>query len=445
MVPAKSVAPVVSPDAIPLRLAGVRDSLPYGDTLRLSITADTIAADISKARVVVWSSSDTLTARVDSTGLVTAVGMGPVTVSATRGTRSGNVQIKSYFAEFGRGRRYTAVSGSEYATCALTAEGAAFCMGGNQFGQLGTTAELEPCATAGTCAYDFVPVDGGRRYQSIERSFPHTCALEVGGQLYCWGGNGSGQLGQGVLAPTRSPVPLLAAGGTRFLTFAAAGHAQTCGSRAADSVVMCWGHNDYLQSGRFPSASADPRVLPVDSVGPLVQVSTDSFHSCGLTPAGQAFCWGAGGSTGASAVYPGNRTTPVAVQTSARFAQITTGPNATCGLTATGEAICWGQSDFIDLSGFGLLPRSPFPSLRFAVISLGDTQFCGITADGRAYCTAPLTIAARNAPESALVPIAPSLRFQAIDVNGVGPAVCAITLDGALYCWGPGLLERPAV
>ncbi len=65
----------------------------------------------------------------------------------------------------------------------------------------------------------------------------HTCGLTTGGQLYCWGYNGYGQLGDGTTE--NHPVPTLVAGGLLFRQVSA-GEYHTCllyTSDAADDSV----------------------------------------------------------------------------------------------------------------------------------------------------------------------------------------------------------------
>jgi hypothetical protein len=68
-------------------------------------------------------------------------------------------------------------------TCALTGAGRAYCWGANRYGQLGTG------GIDGDAHPQPVPVAGGSTFVDVSASF-RTCALEPGGQLYCWGGAG---------------------------------------------------------------------------------------------------------------------------------------------------------------------------------------------------------------------------------------------------------------
>jgi alpha-tubulin suppressor-like RCC1 family protein len=56
---------------------------------------------------------------------------------------------------------------------------------------------------------------GGLSFEVLAAGVDHTCGITTGGAAYCWGANGSGQLGTGTFTP--SPVPAPVAGGITFL------------------------------------------------------------------------------------------------------------------------------------------------------------------------------------------------------------------------------------
>jgi alpha-tubulin suppressor-like RCC1 family protein len=72
-------------------------------------------------------------------------------------------------------------------TCGGISNGATYCWGDNEVGQIGD----------GTTRDRFVPtaVAGGLAFFSIDAGLRHTCARDSTGTVYCWGANGAGQLG----------------------------------------------------------------------------------------------------------------------------------------------------------------------------------------------------------------------------------------------------------
>lgn len=167
--------------------------------------------------------------------------------------------------------------------CALLADGAVRCWGSNQFGQLGngtTVDSLLPVAVAP----NLPPVT------QITAGTEHTCALDPSGEVWCWGFNRYGQLGQG--SPSETPrtvpdrvLPRLAA------TAIDAGGANTCALVVGGSV-SCWGDNSNGQLGTGTTTSSARPTLVLGLRG-ATSVSAGGT-ACATVPGGRADCWGDG-------------------------------------------------------------------------------------------------------------------------------------------------------
>ncbi len=164
-------------------------------------------------------------------------------------------------------------------TCYSSASGNSYCWGDNQKGQLGN----------GTLASSLTPmaVTGGPRFISISAGASHTCGLDAGGRAYCWGENEDGQLGSDAEGPT--PRPAAVSGGLTF-KFLRAGDDYTCGL-TVDGVAYCWGNNTYGQLGNHSKQSSE---VPVRVSGELKfnSLSLGTVHTCGIAVSGIAYCWG---------------------------------------------------------------------------------------------------------------------------------------------------------
>lgn len=183
----------------------------------------------------------------------------------------------------------------------------------------------------------------------------HTCALDTAGAVYCWGGNGNGQLGKSPVEVTRSSLPLrVDLGG--IVKSLAAGAAHTC-AVLADDVVKCWGKNEQGQCGRTPFAayvlpyavlpaedSSDPsfRALKVVAGGNDTCALANAEATAVLDDARTLYCWGDNqyGQTGTTAsqfpqpgpnLIPYNRNNPSSIDLAVNGAAV--GGTFTCART----------------------------------------------------------------------------------------------------------------
>jgi len=181
--------------------------------------------------------------------------------------------------------------------CAVSTTNETFCWGSNSNGQLGLG------ATGAIVVSTPTPVPSALVFTELAMGFRHTCALEAGGDAYCWGGDDLGQLG--VAGVSDLNLPVLVATPQPFVgIFSGAGHF-SCGTDAA-GTPYCWGGNSYLQLGHQSDQAClvgqDQQQIACTLV-PTPMTSTMKFstvapglqHTCGVAVSDQlVYCWGGG-------------------------------------------------------------------------------------------------------------------------------------------------------
>lgn len=340
-------------------------------------------------------------------------------------------------------------------TCAIATFGS-YCWGLNSSGQLG--------AATGSTARDSIAalVRGGLTFIAVTTGSSHSCGITTSNDAYCWGSNGLGQLGDGTsisTGPTGQPVAVT--GGLKFAAIDA-GSNHTCGittasgNAAIDRQVYCWGYNFYGQLG---DASNTNSPVPVRAAEPLrttraASLSTGGSHTCAVATNGNAYCWGNDGlgQLGDDALAA-NKNVPTLVSGGATWLSISAGANHTCGIISLppdSPGRCWGYNyygqlgDNTVLDSFGgngvnqFVPVAIFGTLNFATLSVGDIHTCGVTSGGAGYCwgyngNGQLGDDLLGTNTSQRSAVAGGLLF--ITIQSGSSHSCGRT-STAVYCWG---------
>jgi alpha-tubulin suppressor-like RCC1 family protein len=273
----------------------------------------------------------------------------------------------------------------------------------------------------------------------------HTCALTSGG-TYCWGYGGNGQLGDGTGTFTgTNSVPRLVSGGLTF-TQVTTGSNHSCGITAA-GAAYCWGYNGYGQLGNNSTGNTDVAVA-VSGGLTFTSISAGGYHTCGVV--GTAiYCWGYDGygQLGDDANLT-DKHVPTLVAGGLSWASVSPGFYQTCALTTGGSAYCWGRDAYGQLGNDVNLTNQPTPVVvaggkTWVSISSAYYQTCGVDAAGAGFCWgrngngmlgADTALYARNSNQPTPVPVFGGLSFSTIG-TGWGHS-CGLTTTGSAYCWG---------
>ncbi len=373
-----------------------------------------------------------------ATSLPVGCGAGPRSLSlASGGTSTIDFDVQCNTVE--------SVSVGALHSCALASTGRAQCWGNNEFGMLGDGTNIGPRTTP-------VLVSGNNTFEagSLSSGYTHSCALR-NGRAACWGLNFFVALGTAGFYSV-APVAVGNSGTPSFVRLSTGGY-HGCGLTSS-GAAWCWGWNQEGQAG--PIAATSVLVPAVVPAGPVTfsQISAGESHTCALTAAGEAWCWGGNGrgELGSDPAVVGTQSaTPILVPGGLVFASIDAGTQHTCGVTTTGEGYCWGSQEYGQLGNGVVSTVISAPVLvsggsTYRQISAGGQTTCGVTTAKVVQCwgaglSGVLGNGTSTATQSAPVTVSGGLAAIGVVVNLAEPsgaAACAYTTMGDTYCWGAG-------
>ena len=206
------------------------------------------------------------------------------------------------------GYTWVSVDSGTRHTCGATTEGDGYCWGWDFWGQGGvggrwfsssTPRRREPTTTM----FPKQKVKGLSSFASMSSGGIHSCGITTGSEGYCWGNNESGQVGNGSFPPGRvhvgynrytydyGPMAPEIIKGLHTWTSVSAGDSHTCAIETTDELY-CWGLN---ANGRLGINSTTLEIATPSLVyggHTWTSVSAGGAHACGVTTAGEAYCWG---------------------------------------------------------------------------------------------------------------------------------------------------------
>ena len=323
----------------------------------------------------------------------------------------------------------------------IAKNGSAYTWGINNAGQLGV-GDVVPRSSP-------VAVIGGYKFADIVSGSGSIFGITEDGSLYSWGSNSLGQLGDGTLVDKSSPVVVL--GGLKFakvFSNSSSGPGSVWAiTRGGD--LYAWGGN---ATGQLGDGTVISRSSPVAVLGGLkwkkvvCTGQTNQTMVLGLTSTGDAYGWGSNlfGSVGDGTSTP--RSSPVAVLGGLTFKDIqSTGQAASMfGLTTGNDLYSWGRDSQSQLGHGTFLVNTSSPvavigGFKFSSFAASQQHVIAIEKDtGAAYAWGIASSGELGtgslARTSSPVAVLGGLKFES--VYALASCSYGITLDGILYGWG---------
>ena len=253
------------------------------------------------------------------------------------------------------GVTFTKIAGGGSHVLALGSDKNLYAWGADGFGQLGdnstTDTNTPKIITTPSSAAPFTSIAAGSSF---------SLALGSDGQVYAWGSNFFGQIGQGTATgPFTTPTQVLPPTGTSGLTFTAiAAGGNFAMALGSDHNVYAWGDNRFgqLGDGTQLNRSTPVQVQSPTSFGgsPVTQIAAGSSHSLALTASGTVYAWGdndsgqLGDGTFTEKFNPVQVCAPVPSACSpdpVLYSAVAAGADFSVALTTTGSVETWGNND----------------------------------------------------------------------------------------------------
>lgn len=282
---------------------------------------------------------------------------------------------------------WTQVSAGGNQTIARKADGNLYSWGSNIAGQLGdgsSTNRNAPVVVSGGNVPVWRQVSVGEQFAVGIKAGSGT-ATATGGTLWAWGFNQNGRLGDGTQIARSAPVQI---GKDTDWAFVAAGKAHVLAIKT-NGFLYAWGRND---KGQLGDATVIDKLVPTRitttavPVATWLAVSAGETHSLGIQKDGSLWAWGGNvygqvGNAGRTDVIAG----PVKIGT-LTWTSVSAGAFHSAAIRADGTLYAWGQNTSGQLGNNGsadvTAPVQIDTVNNWSVVSAGALHTMGVRNDG---------------------------------------------------------------
>lgn len=272
----------------------------------------------------------------------------------------------------------------------------------------------------------------------------NTCALLDDASVECWGYNFMGALGDNVSTETNllSPVKPLNLNNVIEIS---AGSTHQCALKA-NGNVWCWGVNTFGELGDGTSYSTKkPNIVP--GIENAVDIDVNYSTSCAVLTDGSVKCWG----LNSGKIFGDNsekNLSPRVIPNLTNVGKIKLGRSFNCALLKNDDLQCWGDNS-IGQIGVGYISpeRTPFVDAIIATdvkdFSIGGTNACYLDFDNNYYCWGSNNYG-QVGDDSGRPVLAPKLILEGVKTisENISYHQCVSMVDLAVKCWGWNPLDQ---
>ncbi|MFA6867165.1 MAG: hypothetical protein WCR54_06570, partial [Clostridia bacterium] len=284
------------------------------------------------------------------------------------------------------GKKFSKISCGNYHSLALSDSGEVYAWGKNDLGQIGNGSTengiLENVSTP--FQIDIINVD----FNLITCGSSNSFAVSANGDLYAWGKNDIGQSGDCTLSNNLTPKQITA---VVEISYIAAGANYTVVIDSNNNLYT-WGNNADGKLGNGNTVnSLLPLLIKVEMDGMFNKIACGNNHSMALSDAGYLYTWGANnyGQLGNGYIVDALEPQRIIVQ-DVIFKEIACGNGHSLALSSTGELYTWGHNNYGQL-GDGTSDDCYTPKhiavsgVTFKQIACGYDHSLAISSNGELY------------------------------------------------------------
>lgn len=277
-----------------------------------------------------------------------------------------------------------------------------------------------------------VTIEDDNYVSSVSARSDLSTAITANGDLYCWGYNGQGQVGNGTFIDQTTPVKVL----EDVVSVYPGSNVVAAIKKNGD--LYCWGYNTHYQVGNGTQSSQNTPVKVLENVSSFYW---HGYHGVAITANRDLYCWGGNSDGEAGSGTKGNQKTPFKVLENVTFVSHWDYSNYVTAITANGDLYCWGDNEWGQIgNGTSDDQTTPFKVLEnVSTVSCSYfNRFMGaITTDGELYCWGPGSVytGSYRTPKKIL--------DNVLSCNYADGVIAVITTDLSLYCWRSGKEIKP--
>lgn len=272
------------------------------------------------------------------------------------------------------------------------------------------------------------------KYRLFSTKFGHTCAIDEVGNLWSWGYNAYGQLGDGTWMDKNLAVPIKP--DTKFSMVSVGG----CFTLAIDSMenLWAWGLNYDGQFGKKIGGSNSPTLIETKTK--FRMLATGNYHALAIDSLGYLWAWGDNNYGQLGDGTRVDRDSPVQILPSQKFKTIEVGRDHSFAIDEEGHLFSWGRNNSSQLGlkskiWGSLVPLPVLDTMRFKSVSVSDELTLAIDVAGNLWSWGPVYNNSKDIIETKDPYIVlPGTKFKLISA---GERHCiAIDESDRVWAWG---------